>query len=124
MILSQAVIAQIVDDLQRQVVAFYDWLHEHNLIFAVVPSPRPQRRHAAIEALGVERVLRLVESFEQPVRAKLKDLGCPIIDLPDTVDGDGLLREEYWGLDASHGNVAYGNLVLEQLDRLRLRITA
>lgn len=119
LILSQAVVRQIVADWQRTVVAFYEWLHEHDLIFAVVASPRPQRRHAAVEALGPERVLRLVEAFEQPVRSKLKTLGCPIIDVPGTLDGDGLLREEYWGLDESHGNIAYGKLVLEKLDRLR-----
>lgn len=118
MILSQAIVGQIVADLQRPVLEFYEWLHEHDLIFAVVPSPRPQRRHAAIEALGVDRVLRLVEVFERPVRSKLKQLGSPIIDLPGTLDADGLLSEEYWGLDASHGNAAYGKLVLEQLDRL------
>jgi hypothetical protein len=119
MIVSEAVLAQMVLDVQRHVLAFYEWLHEHGLIFAVVAAPRPQRRHPVIELLGADKVLRLVEAFERPVREKLAELGHPIVDLPQTVDDDGFLKEEFWGEDPSHGNTAYGLLLIEQLDRLR-----
>ena len=48
----------------------------------------------------------------------LKTLEVSVLNAPpDTVDTDGFLREPYW-LAATHGNVAYGSKVLEQMSRL------
>ena len=119
LIVSDAVLRQMVEDAQRYVLAFYDYAHAQDLLFASLCGPRPQLRHGVVTRLGPQKVLRLVEAFERPVREKLAELGCPLLELPETVDAQGLLREEYWGDNASHANTAYGKLMLEKLDRLR-----
>jgi len=119
MIVSDAVLRQMAEDAQRYVVAFYRYLHSQGLLCAALCGPRPQLRHGMMEKLGPEKILRLVEVFEQPVRDALAELGCPLLELPETIDAQGLLREEYWGNDPAHANVAYGKLMLDRLDQIR-----
>ena len=54
-------------------------------------------------------------------RQKAAALGLEVLPIPpESVDGDGFRRPEYFGPDWIHGNWEYGALVLDQIER-RLR---
>ncbi|MBM6582742.1 hypothetical protein ILT44_21280 [Microvirga sp. BT689] len=110
---SSAVIEQMISDAQKPVLDFYKAGLDHGLIVASIAGPPPQRRHRAVEWLGCDAVFDLEARFEAPVRQYLAERGCPIIAPADVVDGDGFLREEYWGPDWAHANEKYGTLVIE-----------
>jgi hypothetical protein len=51
------------------------------------------------------------------------DLGIEMLEPPAAAcDGDGFLAEEYYARDATHANVAYGELVIAQLEQLSVGV--
>jgi hypothetical protein len=77
-------------------------------------------------SMGVD--LKVIELSSPTLRFKLwtvlqsmmeevaSELGCPFAPIPPaTQTPDGFLRQEYWALDVTHANAAYGKLVLEHL---------
>jgi hypothetical protein len=111
--------------------------HAAELCFLAPPPPLP--RHAIRERLAqsphwVDVLDELgLSAADAPIvpdriRARLNTLlldvyesfaashGATFLAPPDgVVDEMGMLREEYWGNDASHGNPAYGALYLEKV---------
>jgi hypothetical protein len=44
------------------------------------------------------------------------ELDCPFVPIPATTQTpEGFLRQEYWALDVTHANAAYGQIVLDHL---------
>ena len=49
-----------------------------------------------------------------------KKLNATFLQPPSsTLDGLGFLAREYWNIDPTHGNTAYGRLVLDQIKELK-----
>ena len=52
-------------------------------------------------------------------RNACRDAGIEFVDVPGgAVGGDGALKREYWNPDPTHGNAAYGRLVLDQIQTI------
>ena len=114
--LSDAVLTQMVDGAQRDVVAFMRACHELGLLRAVLAGPALQSRSRAWQVFG-ERAHAIYARFEEPVRSCCADMSIPVIDEHGTKDERGLLRQEYWSDDWAHANADFGAGAVQALLR-------
>ncbi|MDD2857090.1 MAG: hypothetical protein PHU75_00290 [Candidatus Nanopelagicales bacterium] len=115
---TSGVLDRIVEGLQAQVLAFFRQVQHHGVLAAAVAAPAPQARHRAVDWLGTEGVLDLDQSFRDPVRALLEDLGVPLLGVGVGTAPDGFLQESFWGPNWSHANASWGSAVLDEIAAL------
>jgi hypothetical protein len=113
--LSHQAVDRLIEVSQANILEFYRCLHSLGYLKAAIAGPAIQRRHRIFQYYG-DRAILLRARFERPVRTFLAEIGCPIIEPPETIDGDGFLIGEYWGDDWSHANAAFGRLVIQRLE--------
>lgn len=102
--------AAIIEALSRPALAFYEHALALGLtVYAVLP---PQR----VPALSDARVFMAAQAL---LVARLQGLGVRLLDVRDAANDDqGLQRPEYCEIDDPlHGNLAFGELLLERLLR-------
>jgi hypothetical protein len=116
----------IAQDITKTIIA------ERRVLLAA-PPPIVDDEHLTRTIGGLAEKLPL--GFASPeLRLKLYDLQCAIQREhanalnatflpapPDASDSNGFMRPDYFGTDSAHGNVAYGQLVLDQLTALHDR---
>nr|WP_279309949.1 hypothetical protein [Pseudomonas koreensis] len=98
----------IVDTLSRPALAFYEQARAMNLkVFAVLP---PQR----VPELSDSRVFMAAQAL---LIERLQGLGIELIDVRAAAnDEQGFQRSAYCEVDDPlHGNLAFGELIVEQL---------
>lgn len=115
--LSDALVERLVAVAQSHIIDFYKWLHTNGYLLAAIAGPALQERHRAYAFYG-QRAIAMRARFEAPVRSYLATISCPIIEPPESIDANGLLRPEYYGDDWAHANAAFGTLVARQLERV------
>ena len=115
---SNAVLEAIIDAMQAPVVAFVDRLAAEGLLVCSIAGPPPQARHPAVAALGAAGVLALEARYRQPMLDLLARHGIPVAVAPEVTTEQGLLRQEFWGDDHAHGNIAYGRQVIATVLRI------
>ncbi|PCR95766.1 hypothetical protein CP336_14800 [Pseudomonas fluorescens] len=100
----------VIDTLSRPALAFYEQALALNLkVFAVLP---PQR----VPELSDTRVFMAAQSL---LIERLRGLGVELIDVREAAnDEQGFQREAFCEVDDPlHGNLAFGELIVEQLIR-------
>lgn len=116
-------------DLAREVVKT---VAAKRRVLLAAPPPIGDEKHL-VRTIG-QLADKLPLGLSPPeLRLQLYDLQCSIqrnhaMELnaefvptpPESRDPDGFRRPEYFGSDSAHGNAAYGLLVLDQLEALRI----
>lgn len=115
---STGLLEDMIQELQSEVLKFYSLAVEREWLHSVIMPPSLQKRHKALKILGHEQIDDLVVQFRRPILDFLGRNKIAVIDVRDQADESGFLRAKYWGDDHSHGNVAYGMLVLDRLLRI------
>ena len=121
---SDALLARLVDDDQRQVMAFFKALVALGLRPFAIEGPRPFRHHPAVAVLGAPKVLRIDRFYRERMRAWLAAEGIAQVDIPpELMDADGFMLETMSkdASDAHHGNERFGaRMVARIVDQLTI----
>jgi len=115
---SDALLARLVDDDQRQVMAFMKALAGLGLRPFAIEGPRPFRHHPAVPVVGAARVARIDAFYRQRMLAWLGAEGFPVVRIPAAlVDAEGFMVEAMrkGPDDAHHGNEKFGARMIEAM---------
>lgn len=113
--ISLSCVRAIVEYQQRHILKFIEDCSDLGLKLIGVEAPAPQLRHPAVQWMGPESVVALDSLFRSPLRAAYKRLGAEVVVCEESIGKGSLLREAYWGRNASHANVAWGRKVVGAL---------
>lgn len=95
-----------------------DWDHivAHPRLFAdrLGQGPAPKALRLQLYAAQTAALRRIAQS------CKARFVAPP----PDSTDGEGFMVADFWGIDPTHGNAAYGARVLENLSKVAQEICA
>jgi len=123
-LLSDALVAEIIDDDTREMLRLLEVLQRSVKVFVVEP-PRPFRHHPGLKRHGAERLMALHTRYRAQMVAKLGALGVPIVGIdPDWVDADGYMRPEFRSTrenDPHHGNLEFGRQMILRIDEFARR---
>lgn len=62
---------------------------------------------------------KMWRSYLSILQRECTELGSQLIEPPsDAIEQGKYLSESYWGIDPTHGNTAYGELILRQIDQV------
>jgi hypothetical protein len=115
---SNALLGRLVDDDQRQVMAFMKALAALGLKPFAIEGPRPFRHHPAVAVVGAARVARIDRFYRERMMAWLVSEGFPVVRIPAAlVDADGFMIEAMrkGPDDAHHGNEKFGVHMIEAM---------
>ncbi len=111
--ISRAMFEETIRTMVRGSIAFYEYLMEMRIeVVAIMP---PQRAPQTCEE-------NIYFAAQDVILTAFRGVGVPVIDIRDrVVDEHGLARPEYFDPnDDFHGNVRFGNLILQELVRRQI----
>jgi len=116
---SASMLARVVDDDQRHVMAFVEALLALQLPLVVMEPPRPYAHHPSVIGAGAARIVAVDAFYRARMRGWLASRSVPVIDVPaDCVGPDGLMDPAYRNPsdeDQHHGSPAFGARMIDAL---------
>lgn len=82
------------------------------------PPPILPTKHLNYRLTSSNVRLKLWQVQIDLLREEAEEVGAEFITAPDSVrDAEGFLKPEFWSVDPTHGNVAYGQVMLNELEK-------